>query len=399
MDSHDRLERRPVAVASIALSTVALTVAFVAAVGGVYIAIVSRHVSSWWQPLPFALAVAQIGATASLIGVTLTMRIIRGHRERHQSARVRSIRSRLSEHAAGADRHLALRSMSHTDRELVERVLIELLDSLRGTGAARLVDTAQDLGLVDRWRREARSRRVSRRRRGVSALSRLPLESVRPALREALTDSDSQVRVAAACGLARQGATDAGLVFAHVLRESLAVRVLVSEQLRPHAPALAAAAIPEAIGTGDRARIIAALDIAAAWRRSLPVSDLEPLLLCPDGEVARRALRLVPYCADGTQHEPRIIDALGHADASVRMMAATQAGRLHVSLALTPLQVALSDPDAGVARACAFSLAQLGPYGQRILEREILRGTKAAPLAAEALEIQQTGRLDLHPCA
>jgi HEAT repeat protein len=399
MNLHDRQEHRPAAVASIALSTIALTLAFVAGVSVIYFAAASGEVSNWWQPLPFALAAAQIGATAILIGVTLATRLVRGHRERHQSARVHGIRSRLSEHAAGADRHLVLRRMSRTDRALVERVLIELLDSLRGTSAARLVETAQTLGLVDRWLREARSRRVSRRRHGVTAISRLPLESVRPALHEALTDPDSQVRVAAACGLARQGPADAGLVFAHVLGESLAVRVIVSEQLKRHAPVLAATAIPEAIGSGDRARIIAALDIAAAWRRSLPVSDLEPLLRCPDGEVARRALRLVPYCADGTQHEPGIIDALGHADASVRMMAATQAGRLRVSLALTPLQVGLSDRDAGVARACALSLAQLGPFGERILEREILRGTTAASLAAEALEIQQTGRFDLHFCA
>ena len=100
-----------------------------------------------------------------------------------------------------------------------------------------------------------------------------------------------------------------------------------------------------------------------------------------------------PHVADVTDLLPEIVARLVDNDPRVRAAAAFVGGRLLAESHDRTLAARLRDSHPEVARAAGFALAELGPSGIEMLERQAVSPHRAAATAAlEALERVRIGR-------
>jgi HEAT repeat protein len=144
--------------------------------------------------------------------------------------------------------------------------------------------------------------------------------------------------------------------------------------------------------------------MVGAWRRAVTIPGLGELLHEADPGVQRRILDIFPYLADEPEAVARVqtqlatlaavLAGLKQEDEAVIVAAAAASGRLGMESAIPLLTAGLQDRRHRVARSSAEALAELGPHGVSVLEKEILNSSgRAASAALEALEHAHSGRL------
>src|SRR5207253_1605178 len=78
--------------------------------------------------------------------------------------------------------------------------------------------------------------------------------------------------------------------------------------LRPHAVVLSERAIPDCLQSGDRDRVLTALEIIEAWGRALPLPHALALVRSADPVIRVGALRVLPLATDGADLLPEIVN-------------------------------------------------------------------------------------------
>ena len=380
----------------ICLRAAGVAAAYAAAVAATDLLYVGRYVQDGGIALGYAFCVVQIVLVSLLMISSLVVKFLRGQHDRRWERTSPAALAGLCEYLTGAAGCMPkIEEMRRRDPEIVERGIGELLTRVQGTARRRLSDLAERLGIVSLWIDRYGSRLHRRRVAAIRLLGLVDCASAAGTLVQALSDEDDDIKLDASRALIRgAGPVEMKAVFGTAVRESLLVRAVLVEALRPHAALLCQIALPDALADSDPKIVRTALQIVRAWGKVLPLSGLAPPLHHPDPRVRAGAFAILPQFPDKREFAPAIRLALSDPDERVRAAAARTAGRLRLSPVAPELERCLesSGPEATVA--AAYAIAQLGPSAWPRLDAQIKNSRSAAAAAAlEALEQVRTGRL------
>ena len=292
-----------------------------------------------------ALALSFVVVQSSAILATLAALFARKTLEARAAARSARLRDELQQalalEAAGQDQLRHLRSLQSRSRRDLENGVADFLAAIRGPASGRIVAVARKLGI----------------------------ETADPA------DRLERLFATAAAG-------------------NLLTRAAITEELEPDAGQLAGVQIARALTSSDESRVRLALDMLRAWKRVLPVRNVEALLHHHSGAIRAAALRALPW-VESIDAQRTIRIGLRDREPQVRVAAAEAAARMQLTDAMPQLAENLAGNDREVALAAAFALAAL-PGGANVLERTLTSANRAsASLALEALEKASMQRLEL----
>lgn len=288
-----------------------------------------------------AFAIVQVVAILTVLITLLARKTIDSRRAARSAQLQGAIQQALALETAGQDQLRNLRSLMKQSRRDVERGIGEFLATVRGDASDRIVAVAKQLGVET----PDEARRFER-------------------------------------------------LFAAAATGNLLVRAKVTEELEPMAAKLAPAQITKALTSMDVSRVLAALNMVWAWKRVLPVGNVEPLIQHANPTVRAAALRALPW-VESIDAQRSIRIGLRDINAAVRIAAAEAAARMQVVDALPQLVENLTGHDRDVSLASAFALASL-PGGTAVLEKAISSPNRgAASVAFEALEKATMQRLEL----
>ena len=131
-----------------------------------------------------------------------------------------------------------------------------------------------------------------------------------------LNDGDEEVRLSACRGLVLAGDEDQiEDLFALAIQANLLTRIVLTEDLRRHATALAAGPVREALRSGDPARVRATLEILVAWERAIPLEELGEFLEHRDRDIRMLAFRLASFVTVDSESRLALLRSLHDADA------------------------------------------------------------------------------------
>lgn len=325
-----------------------------------------------------------------VIGLTIrkyTKRIA----ERRAERIAEIVRNILSSYILGDSDTKTLLALHRKFPRDVERSFVSVYASVTGESRKRLHDLASRMDLFAHWTRLTRSLLARHRLEALQWLSIVtPMEpdlTHLPVHVERLGDRSVPVRIQAAQTLAKAGGT-AGIetVFYFLLTQSLFVRTLLAEELRPHVALLASRAVPNALSSQSPQKVTAALDLLLAWEKALTLPQIASVLVHPVAAVRERALLLLPWLS-GVDEAPQWVQrALADPDARVRAAAARSAGALAIRETVPQLIQCLQESPP-LALAAAQALVRLGPEGEEALERQLFSENRSvAAVALEALE-------------
>ena len=298
--------------------------------------------------------------------------------------------------AGGTDDSVFRQYIRSRPADIAESIL-RFQTTVGGSARDRLCGLALDLGLVHRWCEEGRSRDVLRRRAAYANLAfACVYEPCRRVAGEqllgALRDSDEEVRLSACRGMVLAG-DEAQIedLFALAIQPSLLTRIVLTEDLRRHALALAAGPVRQALRSGDRAHIRATLEILVAWERAIPLEELCEFLEHRDGDIRVLAFRLACFVMVDLESRRALVRSLRDADAGIRRLAIIAVGRQKMTEAIPELALCLRTEGLELARQAAAALAAMPPQGWLTLEELSASPSPATALAAgEALARART---------
>ena len=269
------------------------------------------------------------------------------------------------------------------DKGLIEEILLEQANQLKGTDRRNMTGVFEELGYVESEIRSLRSRRWWRRLNAAINLGIIQSGDAVPALLGAVRDPVEDVRLAAVRALGELN-EPRGL---HVLLDALEneshwtgssmVEVLVNM-----GPGIG----PEIVSRLESTTNTRALRLYAQLCGLLGVhAALGSLFLTlghPDGQVRASAAEALGRIGDPSAVESLII-SLGDESREVRAEAARSLGALGGLQAIEELERALSDEDWRVRHNAASSLYQLGGKGVQVLSSASTSG-KSPPSAVAA---------------
>ncbi len=338
-------------------------------------------------------ALLLVGAYIALLFVLLLVVMRRSGSLRARRAAAAAIRPKLQaslvEFLAGGTDESLFRSYIRTHAGDVADVILLFQTTVGGSARDRVCELALKLGLVDRWYEESRARDVVRRRTAFASLAFAcvyePCRRVAgDTLIRAVNDSDEEVRLSACRGLALAGdAEHVQDLFALAIQSDLLTRVVLTEHLRPHALALSAGPLQEALGSGNSSRVRATLEILVAWERAIPLEKLCDFLEHRDREIRLLAFRLASFVAIDPDSRRALLRALVDADAGARRLAIVAVGRQKITEAVPALELCLESGGLEEARLTASALAAMPPEGWRVLEQQSSSANPSTRLAAE----------------
>jgi hypothetical protein len=170
------------------------------------------------------------------------------------------------------------------------------------------------------------------------------------------------------------------------LQPNLLTRIVLTEDLRRHALALAAGPVRQALREGDTARMRATLEILVAWERAIPLEELREFLEHRDRDIRVLAFRLASFVSVNFESRLALIRSLHDEDAGIRGLAMIAVGRQKMTEAIPELALCLRREGLELARCAATALAAMPPQGWLALEELSGNRNPATALAAgEAL--------------
>jgi HEAT repeat protein len=379
----------------ICLQALAVALGYVLTVYLMYRFYVHRHIHDSGLAFGYAFCLVEGCVISILLVLSLVIKFVRHRRDARWGRVQPAIVGKASAYLSGVDCVEELRTLYRRYPREVEQSMSDLLLRVRGTACVRLTSLIVDLGLAGFWQRQYRSRVATKRRDAINRLGMLEGDAGRETLIRALNDSNDEVKLEASRALISTGGiAELIAVFRTALRESLLVRAILTEALRPYAPLLYESGVPEALASDDARTVRIALEIVRAWRKSFSLARVQPLLRHPDGAVRAAALAIVPQLVSPLEFEPELLECLSDDAEVVRSAAADAAGKLRLASALPALKACLEQGGADSTIAAAYALARIGAEGWRILEEQVLSSrSRAASAALEALEQARSERL------
>lgn len=298
--------------------------------------------------------------------------------------------------AGGTDDSVFRRYIRSHAADIAESILL-FQTTVGGSARDRLCGLALDLGLVQQWCAEGRSGDVNRRRAAFASLAYAcvyePCRRVAGGLLlEALKDGDEEVRLSACRGVLLAGGEDhLEQLFALAIQPNLLTRIVLTEDLRRHALALAAGPVRAALRSGDAQRERATLEILVAWERDIPIEDLREFLEHRDRDIRVLAFLLAAFVAVNFESRLALVRSLHDGDAGIRGLAIVAVGRQKMTEAIPELALCLRREGLEQARHAAVALAAMPPQGWRTLEELSASSNPVTALAArEALARART---------
>ena len=284
------------------------------------------------------------------------------------------------------------RTPSARDRRIVEAVLLDHAQRVRGAAFERMSRALDELGFVERYRAALRSARSWRRAWAAEQLGLAGARRAVPDLAAALRDPMIDVRMRAAKSLGLLGGAGSVRELIGALDEPnrwSSIRVAdVLAGMGKGAVQEVIAAYPS-LGAIGR---LAALDVVG---RARPLAAV-PWLLERLGDAAPDARARAAH-ALGAIGDPRAVPALETAlrDSAwpVRAMAAKALGRIGEPEAIPPLRRALRDPEWWVRSNAAHALGALGEAGTTALE-EVLDSTDRYARSQAVVVLEERGVVD-----
>ncbi|MEO8371288.1 MAG: HEAT repeat domain-containing protein [Candidatus Solibacter sp.] len=275
----------------------------------------------------------------------------------------------------------------------------DLVDSIRlfqstvgGSARERLCSLALELGLVAEWCGAARARDVAKRR---SAFLNLSFASAYEPCRDlagdlliaGLQDADEEVRLYACRALLAAGAEQhVETIFSLAIKPNLLTRIVLTEDLRRYASALAAGPARAALRSGEAQPMRASLEILVAWERAIEFEDIRDFLEHRDREVRILAFRMAGFTTVNARSRHALVRCMKDPDLVIRALAITSVGRQKMTEAIPELARCLRCEALEEARLAAAALAEMPPLGWRTLEELSASNNSATALAArEAL--------------
>jgi HEAT repeat protein len=277
--------------------------------------------------LVFQAIVVSLSGIALLLGFILARRAWRRRYFRRRDALARRIREQwegILSGAVPAERWFPDRMQ----RELVEEILLDQLETARGAEALRLVRCVKVSGLLDHRISEARMRRGWKRRHVLTLLGRMRVPEAIPALAEALDDGDPQTRLAAVRGLGRLGLPEAA--------EPILERLMEGRKIAPFTP------------------VQNALLSTARWRPSM----LVPYLRRAGPEERALLARVLGEVATGEEGDALLLLAFDD-QAEVRASAARSLAETRLNTALSALGALAEDDEWFVRLRAVVALGRL----------------------------------------
>jgi hypothetical protein len=346
-------------------------------------------------------AVALVGVHILFLILLLLWAMFRAGRLRSRRAVAARIRPTL--HAAlvellagGNDDTIFRRELPKHRVDIAESILL-FQATVAGSARDRLCGLALDLGLVQQWYDQGRSRDVIRRRAALANLAFTceyePCQRLAgDLLREALKDPDEEARLSACRGvLLAGGEAQARRLCELAIQPNLMTRIVLTEDLRRHALMLAAGPVREALCSGEAKRARAALEILVAWERAIPLDDLRELLEHRDRDIRVLAFRLASFVTLSFESRLALLRSLNDTDAAIRGLAIVAVGRQKMVEAIPELALCLRREGLRQARNAAAALASMPPQGWRTLEELSANPNPVTALAAsEALARART---------
>ena len=299
--------------------------------------------------------------------------------------------------AGGKDDSLFRTHIRNHPTEIAECILL-FQTKVGGSARDRLCNLALDLGLVHQWYDECRVRSLVRRRAGFASLAFAsyyePCRRVAgDLLLRATKDSDPDVRLSACRGVVLAGDDEQiEYLFALAIRANTLARIVLTEDLRRHATALAAGPVREALRSGDAALVRATLEILVAWARAIPLEELDEFLSHRERDIRILAFRLAAFVPLSSESRASLLRSLGDADTEIRALSIIAVGRQKITEAIPELELSLQFEDLEQARPAAAALAAMPPQGWRSLEELSASPNPVTALAAgEALARARKG--------
>jgi HEAT repeat protein len=330
-----------------------------------------------------------LGALVALILAALVIVRVRAGRRRARLAAAHERYEHLIAQLLAGDEPVPAPSGLHgLERQGLLEAGLDALLELRGRERERVAALLEDAGLVDAQTETLRRGRPVARRHAVDTLGMIASPGTQEPLREALGDSDSLVRLAAARGLAEVGEPGdedamsevADAVARHhageVAELVLALGARSPDRLAP---------LYERSRSDDVRRIVIAA--IGELRLGMHVGLLRSAL-DGDDELAARAARGLGAIGD-SQSTPALLQVVADTGRTwfVRAAASTALGELGDPAAVTALTAELRAEEWPRRRAGAEALAKLGPGGQAALEAAAAEpSTEARRHAAAALD-------------
>jgi HEAT repeat protein len=212
-------------------------------------------------------------------------------------------------------------------------------------------------------------------------------------LLRATKDSDPDVRISACRGVVLfRDKEQIEYLFALAIRANMLTRIVLTEDLRRHATALAAGPVKEALDSGDPAFVRATLEILVAWGRAIPLDELGEFLDHGDRDIRILAFHLASFVPINSEGRLALLRSLRDVDTEIRGLAVIAVGRQKITEAIPELALCVEREGLEQARHAAAALAAMPPEGWRSLEELSASPNPVTALAAgEALARARKG--------
>jgi len=333
-----------------------------------------------------------------LVALTLLILANKGWREAGQAyerARRRTLEPLVLSYAHGKE--LSLTTMiggltRRFDRRVLEVILLETIQLVRGIEHDRLARALEELGFVEQQLDGLNRRRWWRRADAAEKLGLAGAQRAIGPLAQALKDEVPEVRMRAAKGLGLLGGTASARQLIHALGtpdrwSTIRIADILIGMGRQVIDELILA-FPELTPRGK----LAALDIIARVRLVQVTPWLIERLRDPDADVRARTCHALG-CIGDLETGSGLIAALTDQAWPVRAMAAKALGRMRCAKGIDALASALGDSEWWVRSNAAQALKAMGHAGAVVLEG-VLEGHDRFARQQAVLMLQELGVVD-----
>ena len=306
--------------------------------------------------------------TVLMVGLTLGIKIRRSNVRRRRRSRTRKLQPALGSSVSSGELHPDLRNLGRGDSDALTVLMVENLSLLlRGAERDRLVQLAEETGLVDRCLRDLNSWGSRRKARAAQGLGYFGDPRAVAPLINLLGNRDETLRAVAARALARIGTPEAVKALARTLNDpSDITRLRMADNLE-RLGTLALEPLLSTLRGGDpRARVLAARVLG-----NLRAAEARPILREAMFEGKLLNLRAQATLAVGKIADPEdvtdLLTAAGDEAWPVRVQAANALGMVGSASTLPALRRLALDEEWWVRLNASRALANMGPDGERTL--------------------------------
>jgi len=281
---------------------------------------------------------------------------------------------------------------SALDLVVIEQILLDHIQRVRGIESERMAQAMEQLGFIDSYLEGLESRRWWCRAEAAEKLGLAASKRAVQALSSALDDEMPEVRLRAAKALGQLGGVASARKLARALNEPNRWSTIRIADILIGMGRKSIDTVIEAFDGLTREGQLAALDIVGRVR---PVSATPWLINKTKDEspdIRARACHALGNIGDPNVHDV-LIASLNDNEWPVRAMAAKALGRMLVAGAIPDLSAALRDPQWWVRHNAARALRAIGPRGLAALEELVADGDAFAREQA-VLMLEEAGRVD-----